>query len=220
MITVIGGIKGGCGKSTTLTHLATASAVQGRRVLIIDTDTQGSLMSWSEARAASAETIRLASISTVAIRGSHVGSEISRLAESFDEVYVDAGGRDTASQRSALVVADRFLTLFAPRAQDLWTADLVAEMLRGAQAVNPRLRAMAIINRADSRGGRNGEAAALLAEHADILPLAAVRIGDRRALAMLFSDGLGISERPKLDPKALNEITELLKLLRAGGSEC
>ena len=56
MITVIGGIKGGCGKSTTLTHLATASAVQGRRVLIVDTDSQGSLMSWAEARAATAET--------------------------------------------------------------------------------------------------------------------------------------------------------------------
>ena len=176
-------------------------------------------MSWAEARSVSAETIRLQPITTVAIRGIHTGSEIAKLAPSYDDVFVDAGGRDTASQRSSLVVADQFLTLFPPRAQDLWTADLVAEMLMGAQAVNPKLRAMAVINRADSRGGRNDEAAALLAEHADILPVAAVRIGDRRALAMLFSDGLGIAEKPKLDPKALTEITELLKLLR-GGSEC
>jgi chromosome partitioning protein len=176
-------------------------------------------MSWAEARAATAETTKLVSITTVAIRGSHVGSEISRLAASFDEVYVDAGGRDTVSQRSALVVADRFLAPFAPRAQDLWTADLVVEMLRGAQAVNPKLTALAVISRADSRGSRNDEACALLAEHADILPVAAVRIGDRRALAMLYSDGLGIAERPTRDTKALAEITELLKLLR-GESEC
>jgi len=176
-------------------------------------------MSWAEARATTAETTTLTPITTVAIRGNHTGSEIAKLAPSYDDVFVDAGGRDTASQRSALVVADRFLTLFAPRAQDLWTADLAAEMLRGAQAVNSKLTAIAALNRADSRGNRNDVAAALLAEHASILPLAAVRIGDRRALAMLFPDGLGIAEKPKLDPKALAEITELLKLLR-GGSEC
>lgn len=176
-------------------------------------------MSWAEARSVSAETIRLQPITTVAICGTHTGSEITKLAPSYDDVFVDAGGRDTASQRSALVVADRFLTLFAPRAQDLWTADLVAEMLRGAQGVNPKLTAMAALNRADSRGNRNDEAAALLGEHADILPVSVARIGDRRALAMLFPDGLGIAEKPRLDPKALTEITELLKL-RRGGSEC
>ena len=44
------------------------------------------------------------------LNGSAVRTDGKRLAEKYDDVIIDAGGRDTASQRAALVIADVVLT--------------------------------------------------------------------------------------------------------------
>src|SRR5260370_38591292 len=43
--------KGGVGKTTLALHVAGAWAVQGKRIVVIDTDSQGSALDWSEQRA-------------------------------------------------------------------------------------------------------------------------------------------------------------------------
>jgi chromosome partitioning protein len=47
---LIASSKGGCGKTTLTTNLAVAIARQGRRVWVIDADTQGSSAEWAHAR--------------------------------------------------------------------------------------------------------------------------------------------------------------------------
>src|SRR5258708_24529630 len=42
--------KGGVGKTTLALHVAGAWAVQGKRVVVVDTDWQGSALDWSEQR--------------------------------------------------------------------------------------------------------------------------------------------------------------------------
>lgn len=49
--------KGGCGKSTLSTNLASYYALQGETVYLVDFDVQGSSMDWLEARAPAAATI-------------------------------------------------------------------------------------------------------------------------------------------------------------------
>ena len=43
--------KGGVGKTTLALHVAGAWAAQGKRIVVVDTDSQGSALDWSEQRA-------------------------------------------------------------------------------------------------------------------------------------------------------------------------
>ncbi len=42
--------KGGVGKTTLALHVAGAWAAQGKRIVVVDTDSQGSALDWSEQR--------------------------------------------------------------------------------------------------------------------------------------------------------------------------
>jgi chromosome partitioning protein len=42
--------KGGVGKTTLALHVAAASAAQGKRIVVVDTDSRGSALDWSEQR--------------------------------------------------------------------------------------------------------------------------------------------------------------------------
>ena len=50
MIVLIGGEKGGTGKTTIATNLAALRALAGRDVLLVDTDPQGSASYWASSR--------------------------------------------------------------------------------------------------------------------------------------------------------------------------
>ncbi|MEO6214498.1 MAG: ParA family protein, partial [Sphingomonas sp.] len=52
MIVALLNQKGGVGKSTLALHLAGQWAREGRRVVLVDADPQGSALDWSQARAA------------------------------------------------------------------------------------------------------------------------------------------------------------------------
>lgn len=51
MITTVGGIKGGCGKSLILTNLTVMRALNGRKGLLVDADEQGTSSDWTDHRA-------------------------------------------------------------------------------------------------------------------------------------------------------------------------
>src|SRR5215217_9357469 len=160
MITVVGGTKGGSGKSTIATNLAVMLSAAGRDVLLVDADDQETATDFTNLRNETRP--NGAGYTCVALTGRAVMTEIKRLAPKYQEIIVDTGGRDTASQRAALAVCDTYLVPFAPRSFDVWTLDKVASLTEEARDINPDFRAFAFINRADPRGSLNTEAAELI----------------------------------------------------------
>lgn len=209
MIIVIGGIKGGSGKSTLATNLTVIRALEGKKVLLVDADEQRSASDWAEHR----ENLGITTPwTTVQLLGATVRSQLLKMASDYDNIIVDTGGRDTTSQRSALTVADIFLAPFQPRSLDIWTAGKVISLVEEIRTVNPKLKAFAVINRADPQGMDNQDAAEILKESEGIVYLP-ITIGQRKAFANAAAEGLGIVELKSKDKKAISEINKLCDLL-------
>ncbi len=209
MIIVIGGIKGGSGKSTLATNLTVIRALEGKRVLLVDADEQRSASDWAEHR----ETLGITTPwTTVSLIGSGVRAQLLKMTNDYDDIIVDTGGRDTTSQRSALTVADIFLAPFQPRSLDVWTAGKVVSLVAEIRSVNPKLKAYAVINRADSQGADNQDAADILKESIELTYLPTT-IGQRKAFANAAAEGLGIIELKTQDKKAIAELKQLSSAL-------
>lgn len=209
MILVVGGVKGGVGKSTIAANLVAIRAAAGRSVLLADADTQGTSQMWAAARAESK--LAAAALTTVALSGRAIRDELLRLAQRFDDVIVDAGARDTVTQRAALTAADMLLAPFQPRGPALWTLPDLAATLAEIRTVNPTMAARVFVNLADAnpRVTDNADAEAALAEYADALTLAPCRVVMRKAIADAHVQGLAAFEARPADPKAVAELAAL-----------
>jgi chromosome partitioning protein len=205
MIVVIGGIKGGSGKTTLATNLTVLRSSAGKRVLFVDADEQRSAVDWVEHR----EGLGIATPwTTVQLAGSSVRSQIQKMAPDYDDIIVDTGGRDTTSQRAAMTLADVFLSPFQPRSLDVWTLGRVVDLIDDIRSVNDKLQAFAVINRADPQGSDNSEAAEIIARATGIHYLD-TPIGQRKAFSNAAADGLSVNELKGADQKAKSEIKAL-----------
>jgi chromosome partitioning protein len=210
MIIVVAGIKGGVGKSTIAANLAVSAAADGKAVLLVDSDAQQTSITWAAARANNPAARH--PVTTVAVIGRQIGAELKRLAARYDLVIVDAGARDTDTQRVALAVADLAVLPLPPRGPDLWTLDNMAAALRDVRFhMNPQLRAAVFVNRADPIGTDNAEAESAFAEHVNDMQAAPCRVGNRKGIATAHLMGLGAMEATRPDEKAVAELAALYR---------
>jgi len=209
MIVVVGGIKGGSGKTTIATNLAVMRAESGSKVLLVDADEQKSASDWAQQR--EDEGVDTSWV-TVELSGKAVNAQLQKMGADYDYVIIDVGGRDTTSQRSALVIADVFVIPFKPRSLDIWTIGPLKKMIAEIKAVNPNLICLAVINQADSRGEDNEAAIEVLKECPDI-ECAPVCIGQRKAFSNAAADGLGVVKLKVQDKKATQEMKALYECI-------
>lgn len=205
MIIVVGGIKGGSGKTTVATNLAVLCA-QAHDVLLVDADDQETATDFTILRN---ETLpEGAGYTSIKLTGPAVRTEIQRLTPKYDTIIIDTGGRDTTSQRAALSVAHLLLVPFVPRSFDLWTLEKVATLVDEMRAANPHLKAFVFINRADPRGTDNEDSATALKE-ARGLAFMETPLGTRKAYSNAAAQGRAVTELKPPDPKAVEEILTL-----------
>src|SRR5215203_2034107 len=112
MIICCGGIKGGAGKTTVATNLACIAAGEGSKVLLIDADDQKTASDFTAAR--NQDHPGAPSYTCMRLTGKNVRTELQKIAKDYDHIIIDTGGRDTASQRAALTIADILLVPFSP----------------------------------------------------------------------------------------------------------
>ena len=210
MIIVVGGIKGGSGKTTVATHLAILAANSGEDVLLIDADDQETASDFTILRNENRE--GGAGYTCIKLTGQAVRNETLRMKNKYNHIIIDTGGRDTTSQRAALSVADVMLVPFVPRSFDVWTLEKVSGLISEMRAVNEPLRAYVFINRADPRGSDNNDAADMLKD-SDQLTFIDTPLGNRKAFGNAAAQGLAVTELRNQDSKANEEIMSLYSYL-------
>lgn len=212
MILTVGNTKGGVGKTTLAVNIAIARALSGRDVWLIDGDRQGTAQTAVSIRSESGQEPGIACATYP--DGPTLRSQVQQQAGKFDDVIIDAGGRDSTALRAALVLTDVLLVPFQPRSYDVWALNDIAELIEEARSVRDGLRCYAVLNCADpgSASLDNEEAAAAVAEipQFEYLPTIMRR---RKAFANAAGAGLSVLELKPKDPKASNELNSLLKHL-------
>ena len=212
MIITVGNTKGGVGKTTLAVQIAIARALAGRDVWLIDGDRQGTA---TAAIAARAEAGRQPGIACAQYAdGPALRAQVQRQREKWDDIIIDAGGRDSTALRAALVLSDVLLVPFAPRSYDVWALDDMAALVDEARSVRDGLSAFAVMNLADpgEHSADNADAAAAVAEVPQFTYLP-TPIRRRKAISNAGGAGLAVSEMAPRDPKAIAEIDNLVSLL-------
>ena len=202
---VVGGIKGGSGKTTVATNFAVLSA-RDQDVLLIDADDQETATDFTVLR--NERRVDGAGYTCIKLTGAAVRTETQRLARKYATILIDTGGRDTTSQRAALTVADILLVPFVPRSFDLWTLEKVSSLVAEMRTANPDLMAYVFLNRADPRGQDNEESVEMLKE-APGLEFIQTPLGTRKAFSNAAAQGLSVVELKPQDSKASEELLTL-----------
>lgn len=205
MIILIGGEKGGTGKTTLAIHLAARRTALGHDVLLVDTDKQGSASSWCAIRDEEGRNPRVACVQKF---GKTLGADIRAMATKYTDVIIDAGGRDSVELRAAMTIADALYIPIQASQFDVWTLDQMDTLVEQAGAINERLRAFTVLNRASPNPSvkEAQDAQAALAEYEHLRPASAI-IRDRIAFRKAAREGCTVGELAERDPKAVGEIT-------------
>lgn len=207
MIFLIGGEKGGTGKTTLATNLAAMRALTGRDVLLIDTDPQGSANYWAQSRDEENITPRVACVQKF---GKGLAAEVKDLATRYQDIIIDAGGRDSIELRSALVAAEKAYIPIQPSQFDIWTLDQMDTLVETAKGFNPNLKATVVISRSSTNPSvHESDDTGKLLDDFDNLSLSGVIIRDRIAYRKAAKDGQAVVELKPKDPKAVDEMETL-----------
>jgi chromosome partitioning protein len=200
MLLVVGGIKGGSGKTTLATNLAVCRATLGKQVLLIDADEQQSSMDWQ------AQRVPFLPITVGSEMGKDLHKKIEVVKKSglYDDIIIDTGGRDTTSQRSALVICDTFLVPFRPRSLDIWTLTSLRKLNSEINQINAKLRVLAVLNQCEPRGTDKKTARIIIEENK--IECLKPEIGYRKAFSDASSQGLGVIESKTADGRSVEEI--------------
>lgn len=203
MITVVGTLKGGTGKSTVSFNLAIWLATHGFSVEVFDLDPQATFVDVLDVRREDGHLPDL-----------QIFTDVKKLVPKPDvQTIVDVGTADMSALRRALSLADRVIIPVPPSQADVWSTqrfiDIVSEETRNKNS--PDL--LAFINRADTNPAvrethETQEALRMLPG----LKLVTSRLGQRTTFRRSFSEGLAVFEfEPK--GKAADEMTALAMVL-------
>jgi chromosome partitioning protein len=208
MILTVGNTKGGVGKTTLALNIAIARALAGRDVWFIDGDRQGTGQIALSIRAEN-ETQPFIACAQYA-DGATLRRQVQQTGSKFQDIVIDAGGRDSTALRSALSITDALIIPFAPRSFDVWAFSEISTLIEEIKAVRGDFPVYAILNNADSTGSDNAEAIEALADYPQLQYLD-VPIKRRKSIATSAGRGMSVLEFTPRDAKACDEIQSLVQ---------
>lgn len=212
MITVIGSLKGGSGKSTTSFNLSIWLLAKGVNTAIFDLDPQQTLTDAAEFRREDGYDPEVVAITPDNIEGS-IYDDLIEANEIFEEVLVDIGNSDTNAANQAFQAAHRIVIPILPSQSDVWSLQRFLAEMSALKGTRPGLEILGFINRADTHHAvvESKEAREAI-NSLDGLHLLDEQLGQRTHFRRSFSEGLGVFELD-LRCKASIEFSALARVL-------
>ncbi|EFN7708699.1 plasmid stability protein, partial [Escherichia coli] len=142
-IFVVGGTKGGPGKSTVAQQIAVCLKVKKKKkVYITDIDIQRTTTSWCEDRRQN-EDLELIPFAYVQ---DDIIKHLKSLQGRAEFVVVDAGGFDSEIQRQAMLMADVIIIPLRPKRRDLKSLRDIDPIIDNVRNVNDKVKVRAVMN--------------------------------------------------------------------------
>jgi chromosome partitioning protein len=188
MITMIGSLKGGSGKSTITFNLAIWLIRRHHRVTVVDADPQATLTDVADVRREEGFEPPLEVVGGAALHD-------RTLLKRTEETLIDVGTADMESMKRAIALSDRIVVPVPPSQADIWSTQ---RFIRFVQSVVPGSKTPEIvgfINRADTHIAirESDEAAAALVSLPGLHYLPP-RLASRTIFRRSFSEGLAVFE--------------------------
>jgi chromosome partitioning protein len=189
--------KGGTGKTTLATNLASVLAERGT-VLLLDSDPQASSQNWAASDWASPEGL--------AVKGMGKGNlleQVRSMARDYDWIIIDGPPGITRTSADAVRAADLVLIPTKPSPLDVWAAsDIVAAVQARQKSTNGMPKAAFVITMSQPRTRLGRQIDAALAEMG--IPVLRARTTQRVAYPNAINDGNSVVDGR--DQTARNEI--------------
>ncbi len=210
MLTVIGNLKGGTGKSTVAFNLAVWLAHDTAGVHVFDLDPQATLIDTAE--------IRVEDGYEPLFEVSNDIEELEKLVnrgskKKAPQLLADVSATNMPDLERAVSLAKRILIPVQPSQADIWSTQRFLKIVLETIDKRRKPEILGFVNCADTNLGvqETGEAEAALELLPDIRALN-TRLYQRTAYRRSFSEGLAVFEQDPMG-KAAREMTELARLL-------
>ncbi|MCB1790436.1 MAG: ParA family protein [Gammaproteobacteria bacterium] len=200
-VIALAGNKGGSGKTTLAINLAAALARRGK-VVLLDTDPQGSCVHWYNATDGDAPV-------QVHAAADDVDGAVRDNCDTSDYLLIDCPPSVNATQTlAALSLADKVLIPVVPSPLDIWAGLHVEPVLRQVMTHNPALQAMLVINQLEPQTRLSQLVRQALDELG--LPTATTALRRRMAYRRAMLEGRSVLDMGKRGTEAAREIEQLI----------
>ena len=221
MVITIGAEKGGVAKTRLATHIAALAACSGVDVVLLDTDKQGSAMSWSRIRN---EEGVMPAIPVLALPA-NPARELANLAGKYTLVVVDIGAQNYRTMLECALLSDLVLVPCGPDQQEVESTISVFDTLKnmGPRHETGSVPAYVVLTRVSTK--ENAKATTELRNYfaSDDISVFKAHIAQREAWRATGKSGKAVHELRGADrsPKAIDEMQAVYDeiLTRINGKE-